>query len=143
LNNKEEVMNRFKIADTITVAVLLFVTFQLTQTVVTAEWQEAVTATVLQEFDPVALIKGREIKGDGKLSVNRGKFKYLFANEENKSSFERDPKRYEIQLGGECPVVAGAQGDPNLFLVYKEKIYIFATEECVAQFKADPKSYVN
>jgi YHS domain-containing protein len=136
-------MNRFKMSDVITIVVLLLATFQLTQAVVIAQQQESVIAAALQEYDPVALAKGKEIKGDAKLSVTRGKFRYLFVNEENKSSFEKDPKRYEIQLEGECPVVAGAQGNPNLFTVYKEKIYIFATEECVAQFKADPKSYVN
>jgi YHS domain-containing protein len=135
-------MNRFKISE-MTVAVLLFALFHLAQAVVIAQQQEAVTAAALQEYDPVALANGKQIKGDAKLSITRGKFRYLFVNEENKSSFEKDPKRYEIQLEGECPVVAGAQGDPNRFLVYKEKIYIFATEECAAQFKADPKSYVD
>jgi len=127
----------------ITITVLFFVSFQLTQTMVTAQLQEEARAVVLREFDPVALINGKEIKGDKKLLVTRGKFRYLFVNEENKSSFEKDPKRYEIQLAGECPVVAGAQGDPDLFIVYKERIYIFATEDCVAQFKADPKSFVH
>jgi YHS domain-containing protein len=136
-------MNRFKMSDVITITVLLFATFQLTQAVVIAQQQDSVVSAALQEYDPVALAKGKEIKGDAKLSVTLGKFKYLFVNEENKSSFEKDPKRYEIQLEGECPVVAGAQGNPNLFIVYKEKIYIFATEDCLAQFKADPKSYVN
>jgi YHS domain-containing protein len=135
-------MNRFKISE-MTVAVLLFALFHLAQAVVIAQQQEAVTAAALQEYDPVALANGKQIKGDAKLSITRGKFRYLFVNEENKSSFEKDPKRYEIQLEGECPVVAGAQGDPNRFLVYREKIYIFATEECAAQFKADPKSYVD
>jgi YHS domain-containing protein len=135
-------MNRFKISE-MTVAVLLFALFHLAQAVVIAQQQEAVIAAALQEYDPVALANGKQIKGDAKLSITRGKFRYLFVNEENKSSFDKDPKRYEIQLEGECPVVAGAQGDPNRFLVYKEKIYIFATEECAAQFKADPKSYVD
>lgn len=104
---------------------------------------QAEPAPALKGFDPVLLVQGKEVKGDQKHGLKRGEYHYLFASAENKAQFEKEPKRYEIQLGGSCPVVAGAEGDPSLFLVHKEKIYIFATEGCVAEFKANPKSFID
>jgi YHS domain-containing protein len=103
----------------------------------------AEAAPALKGFDPVLMVQGKEVKGDPKISLKRGEYRYLFATAENKAQFEKEPKRYEIQLGGSCPVVPGAEGNPDLFLVYKEKIYIFATEHCVNEFKANPKNYVD
>jgi YHS domain-containing protein len=97
----------------------------------------------LRGLDPVMLVKGKEVKGDAKLAVVKGGFRYLFASEENKSLFEKEPKKYEIQLAGTCPVVPGADGDPNLFLVHKGKIYIFASDHCVERFKENPDSFIN
>jgi YHS domain-containing protein len=96
----------------------------------------------LTGLDPVMLVKGKEVKGDQKLAVVRKGFKYLFSAAETKATFEKDPKLYEIQLDGECPVVPGAEGNPDLFVVHKQRIYIFATPSCVEQFKADPEKFV-
>jgi YHS domain-containing protein len=104
--------------------------------------QKAEDALALKGFDPVMLITGKEVKGDEKLSVSRGGFKYLFSSTESKATFEKEPKKYEIQLGGTCAVVPGADGDPELFVVYKERIYIFASPHCVEQFKAKPDDFV-
>ena len=104
--------------------------------------QKAEDALALKGFDPVMLIKGKEVKGDEKLTLNRGGFKYLFSSTENKALFEKEPKKYEIQLGGTCAVVPTVDGDPELFVVYKERIYIFASPHCVEQFKAKPDDFV-
>jgi len=97
----------------------------------------------IKGFDPVLLSQGKEQKGDEKILVDHKGFKYLFASAENKAKFEKEPKRYGIQMEGECPVVPGAEGNPEIFTVYNERIYIFATENCLTSFKADPKKYVN
>lgn len=96
----------------------------------------------LKGFDPVMLAKGKEIRGDEKLTITRGGFRYLFSSAENKALFEKEPKVYEIQMGGTCPVVPGAEGDPALFVVHKERIYIFATPGCVDSFKANPEEFL-
>ena len=96
----------------------------------------------LKGLDPVMLAKGKEVKGGEKLSVTRSGFRYLFSNAENKALFEKNPKLYEIQMGGSCPVVPGAEGDPDRFVVYKERIYIFASDMCVDSFKANPEQFV-
>jgi YHS domain-containing protein len=96
----------------------------------------------LKGLDPVMLVKGKEVKGDENLSISRGGFRYLFSSAENKALFEKEPKVYEIQMGGSCPVVPGAEGDPQLYVVHKERIYIFATTGCVDSFKANPDTFL-
>jgi len=99
-------------------------------------------SAALQGFDPVLLVQGKEVKGDEKLSISKSGFKYLFTNPENKAKFEKEPKMYEIQMAGECPVVPGADGNPDIFSVYKERIYIFASENCRTSFKGNPEQYL-
>ena len=104
--------------------------------------QKSEAVLSLKGLDPVMLAKGKEVKGDEKLSVSRGGFRYLFSSAANKATFEKEPKLYEIQMGGSCPVVPGAEGDPDRFAVYKERIYIFASDQCVESFKANPEEFV-
>ena len=104
--------------------------------------QKSEAVLSLKGLDPVMLAKGKEVKGDEKLSVTRSGFRYLFSSDANKALFEKEPKLYEIQMGGSCPVVPGAEGDPDRFVVYKERIYIFASDQCVESFKANPEEFV-
>lgn len=98
---------------------------------------------VLEGLDPVMLVKGKEVQGELNITVTRGQFQYLFASEESKAAFEKEPARYEIQLGGACarmgPPVAG---NPDLFAVHKERIYIFGSANCKTVFQAAPEKYL-
>jgi YHS domain-containing protein len=98
---------------------------------------------VLEGLDPVMLVQGKEVQGDLKVTVTRGKFQYLFASAENKATFEKDSARYEIQMDGACarmgsPVI----GNPDLYTVYKGRIYIFGTGECKKRFEEAPENYL-
>ena len=72
----------------------------------------------LDGIDPVLLIQGHEVAGKPELKVIRGRFEYLFATADTKAIFEREPEKYEIQLGGLCARMGGAAatsrngGDP-------------------------------
>jgi len=97
----------------------------------------------LEGLDPVALTQGKEVQGDMKYKVTRGRFEYIFANAENKATFEKDPARYEIQLDGACARMgAPTSGDPDLYAVYNGRIYIFGSAECQTLFKATPEKYL-
>jgi YHS domain-containing protein len=102
---------------------------------------EAVPA--LEGLDPIMLVQGKEVPGNLKFTVTRGKFQYLFANAENKATFEKDPARYEIQLDGSCarmgPTVSG---NPDLYTVYQGRIYIFGSGDCKTRFEAAPAKYL-
>ena len=89
------------------------------------------------------LSQGKEVQGDMKYKVTRGRFQYLFANAENMATFAKDPARYEIQLDGHCARMgAPTSGNPDLYLVHKERIYVFGSEECQTLFKAAPEKYL-
>ena len=68
------------------------------------------TVIPLEGLDPVMLSQGKEVQGDMKFKVTRGKFQYIFANAENKATFEKDPSRYEIQLDGHCARMGAPTG---------------------------------
>src|SRR5215813_12077765 len=108
-------------------------------------WANAQTETVipLEGLDPVMLVQGKEVQGDMKYKVTRGQFEYLFANAENKATFEKDPTRYEIQLDGACARMgAPTTGNADLYAVHNGRIYIFGSEECQTLFKATPEKYL-
>src|SRR5215216_4378906 len=109
----------------------------------TGSAQVSETVISLEGLDPVMLSQGKEVQGDMKYKVTRGRFQYLFASAENKATFEKDPSRYEIQLDGSCARMgAPTTGNPDLYAVHNGRIYIFGSEECQTLFKAAPEKYL-
>src|SRR5689334_12807888 len=110
---------------------------------VSSRAQSPTTEIPLEGLDPVMLVQGKEVQGDMKFNITRGRFEYLFANAENKATFEKDPARYEIQLDGACARMgAPTTGNPDLYTVHNGRIYIFGSEECQTLFKAAPEKYL-
>lgn len=108
-----------------------------------ANAQDTETLIPLEGLDPVMLSQGKEVQGDLKYKILRGRFEYLFANEANKATFEKDPSKYEIQLDGHCARMgAPTTGNPDLYAVHNGCIYIFGSEECQTLFKATPAKYL-
>lgn len=108
-----------------------------------ANAQDTETLIPLEGLDPVMLSQGKEVQGDLKYKILRGRFEYLFANEANKATFEKDPTKYEIQLDGHCARMgAPTTGNPDLYAVHNGRIYIFGSEECQTLFKATPAKYL-
>ena len=101
------------------------------------------TVIPLEGLDPVMLSRGKEVQGDMKYKVTRGRFQYLFASAENKATFEKDPSRYEIQLDGHCARMGAPTGaNPDLYFVHDGRIYVFGSEECQTLFKSAPEKYL-
>ena len=108
-----------------------------------AQSSSSETVIPLEGLDPVMLSQGKEVQGDMKFKVTRGKFQYIFANAENKATFEKDPSRYEIQLDGHCARMgAPTGGNADLYYVHNGRIYIFGSEECQTLFKGAPEKYL-
>jgi len=98
---------------------------------------------VLEGLDPVMLVQGKEVQGDARITSTRGQFQYMFANVENRSAFEKDPQRYEIQLDGACARMGpGVGGNPDLYTVFRGRIYIFGSAECLKMFSAAPEKFL-
>lgn len=105
--------------------------------------QGAAPVVPIEGLDPVLLIQGKEAQGDEAYSVTRGRFRYLFAGAETKAAFERDPARYEIQLGGTCARMGpSTQGNPDLYSVHDGRIYLFGSPACMKLFKEAPEKYL-
>lgn len=97
----------------------------------------------LEGLDPILLLQGKEVQGNFKITVTRGRFQYMFANEEDKAIFEKDPTHYEIQLNGACARMgAPVNGSPDLYSVHNGRIYIFGSAECKKLFDATPAKYL-
>ena len=92
---------------------------------------------------PSCSIAGKEVPGKSALSVTRGGFIYLFSTAETKATFEGDPGKYEIQLGGLCARMGKtAGGNPADFLVHDGKIYVFGSDACHKKFAAAPAKFL-
>jgi YHS domain-containing protein len=122
---------------------LVIVLLACCTTIASAQVSAPQTVIPLEGLDPVMLSQGKEVQGDMKFKVTRGPFQYIFASAESKATFEKDPSRYEIQLGGHCARMgAPTSGNPDLFVVHNGRIYIFGSEECQTVFKAAPEKYL-
>ena len=98
---------------------------------------------VLLGFDPILLIAGKEELGDERLAVERDGFKYLFVSEENRRTFERDPARYGVQLGGVCARMGDTvRGSADNYAVVNGRIYLFGSRDCREAFTANPGRYL-
>ena len=91
--------------------------------------------------DPVELVQGRKTPGDPAFFVDYQGFRYVFASASTRAEFEKDPARYEIQLGGACARMGPLSGSCriDLYAVHEGRIYIFASEGCRKGFLAAPE----
>jgi putative intracellular protease/amidase/YHS domain-containing protein len=117
---------------------LLFCCFSIN---VVAQGENAVVS--LEGLDPVSLVQGSEVKGNANINVVRGRLKYLFSSEKTKKEFEASPELYEVQNNGQCPLMPGVQGDPDLWQVYKGKIYLFGSPMCRNRFRSSPETILH
>ena len=104
--------------------------------------QEKPAKPALKGLDPVLLTEGKEEKGKAEISLTREGFRYEFVDAANKTKFEKDPQRFEIQLQGKCAMMTTTPADPDIFTVYKGKIYAFGSEGCRTSFRASPEEYL-
>ena len=102
----------------------------------------------LTGLDPVSLVETFTIEGrtpaEGRedLYLVHDGFRYLFADERNLERFLADRKRYSIRNDGNCLVLDGVQGDPDLFYVLDGGIYIFSTPSALRKFRNHPERFL-
>ena len=97
----------------------------------------------IEGLDPVLLVEGREVQGQNDVRTVHAGFEYLFASVESKARFEKDPKRYAVQLEGACARMgAPTSGNPDLYSVHDGRIYLFGSAECMRAFQATPQKYL-
>ncbi|MGH7133232.1 MAG: hypothetical protein ACREJO_14970, partial [Phycisphaerales bacterium] len=95
-------------------------------------------------MDPVLLVAGTEKEGDPKWFVDRGGFRYTFADEASRVKFEASPRQYEIADGGACARMGPLSGACSVqnWAVHGGTIYVFASPQCRAAFIKSPEKYL-
>lgn len=98
----------------------------------------------LAGLDPVELCQGREVEGAAELGFTHFLYKYRFASEASLRTFQGDPERYAIQMGGGCGRMGplSGRGDPARYAVHDGRVYIFASDGCRTGFLKDPARFV-
>ncbi len=112
-----------------------------------AQWAEKGTTIGMSLFDPIS---GTRVEPkDAKAFADYKGIRYPFAKEDEKATFDADPKKYGAVPKKEalfCPVLKtdlktydGAHG----FVDYKGVRYYTCCEDCLAKLKANPETYVS
>ena len=72
--------------------------------------------------------EGKPVRGDGNNLVVYEGVTYLFANEENKKAFEKNPEKYLPAYGGWCAYGVSVNkkfvGDPEVWEIVDGKLYL-------------------
>lgn len=91
--------------------------------------QAQVSTTGVLGYDLVSYHTGEKpVRGDGKNVAVLDGTAYLFASEENKKAFEKDPERYLPAYGGYCAFGVAINkkfiGDPEVWKVVDGTLYL-------------------
>ena len=91
--------------------------------------QAQVSTTGVLGYDLVSYHTGEKpVRGDGKNVAVLDGTTYLFASEENKKAFEKDPERYLPAYGGYCAFGVAINkkfiGDPEVWKVVDGTLYL-------------------
>ncbi|WP_372370202.1 YHS domain-containing (seleno)protein [Candidatus Uabimicrobium sp. HlEnr_7] len=80
-------------------------------------------------YDVVSYHQGEKPqRGNGNHITDHAGATYLFANDENKEEFEKDPQKYIPAFGGYCAYGVSVNkkfvGDPDVWKIVDEKLYL-------------------
>jgi YHS domain-containing protein len=106
--------------------------------------QPPAISDALDGVDPVVLLQqNKEVMGKSEYTVVRGRFKYFFSSPETRTTFEKEPAKYEIALSGQCARMGKAvYGNAADYVVHDGKIYIFGSDGCHKAFAEAPEKYI-
>jgi len=96
-------------------------------------------------LDPVALCKGEDVVGKVEFETKSLGYTYRFASKESLNTFNSDPERWGIQLGGACGNMGplSGRGSMSNYLVHEGRIWIFASGSCREAFKKNPAAFLD
>lgn len=101
----------------------------------------------LHGYDPVAYFTDDEaVKGSKRIIERLGGAEYHFASSGNRYEFLGNAPRYQPQFGGYC-ATSMAMGrlediNPNLFIIYDNKLYLFNNTDARNMFQRDPRRII-
>lgn len=98
-------------------------------------------------YDPVSYFAGsRPVRGNGKYTVEYQGVTYLFANEADKTAFEKEPAKYLPAFGGYCAygVAIGKKfwGDPEVWEIVDGTLYLNLDKSIQQEWDKDKPGYI-
>ena len=135
-------MNRFKY---ITLAVLVVALGFLAEDSLAGDVK--ISTTGVQGYDLVSYhTEGKAVKGQGTNVVVVDGVTYLFASEENKDAFEKEPEKYLPAYGGYCAygVAVGKKfvGDPEVWEIVDDRLYLNLNPDIQNKWKEDTPGHI-
>lgn len=93
-------------------------------------------------YDAVAYDSGNAVPGRREImTMWRGKL-WHFASEENRNSFEANPREFTPEFGGLCPVSLAngreTTGNPRLFAVIDGRLYLLRSRSDLRELREAP-----
>jgi YHS domain-containing protein len=106
------------------------------------------TKVALNGYDPVSFFaSGKDgpsegaINGSHEITAEHNGITYYFSSNENRSTFEKNPKAYEPQMGGFCAFGVAKGGlfpaDLKTAQIYKGKLYVNLNPAMLEMFNKD------
>lgn len=107
---------------------------------------DAVTGFAILGYDPVAYFADGQPREGDDYEAEWGKVTWRFANEGNRQAFVEAPEVYAPLFGGHCAVALSrgyaAEGDPNFWLIYRNRLVLFHTDANRRLFVTDPETFL-
>lgn len=97
----------------------------------------------LNGFDPVKLIKGEAVKGNGLWVSAYGLYSYQFVSKEDRDVFDQDPGAYAVRSGGAALDQPWLAGDPACYLAYKGRLYLASDNAALRKIGPSLGKFVN
>jgi hypothetical protein len=105
------------------------------------------TGLAIDGFDPVAyFVDAAPRQGRAGVEFRSGGVTWQFANEGNRAAFAATPAVYAPRFGGYDPVAVGrgaaTPGNPELWLIVRQRLYLFYNNQARTAFANDPDSAI-
>ncbi|HSV23382.1 MAG TPA: YHS domain-containing (seleno)protein [Xanthobacteraceae bacterium] len=105
------------------------------------------TGLAIDGFDPVAyFIDGAATPGRLDFEFRYHDVIWRFCNPGNRAAFAGNPGDYEPRFGGYDPIAVGrgapTPGNPEIWLIWEQKLYLFFDTRTRDEFAADPRRMV-
>ncbi|MGH7850866.1 MAG: YHS domain-containing (seleno)protein, partial [Thermodesulfobacteriota bacterium] len=98
-------------------------------------------------YDPVSYFTGpKPVRGNGRYTAEYQGVTYLFANETDKTAFEKEPAKYLPAFGGYCAygVAKGKKfwGDPEVWEIVDGTLYLNLDKSIQQEWDKDKPGYI-
>ncbi|TCT13391.1 hypothetical protein EDC22_101256 [Tepidamorphus gemmatus] len=107
---------------------------------------DAVTGFAIFGYDPVAYFADGQPREGRDYEADWAGVTWRFANDGNRQAFLEAPTVYAPLFGGYCAVALArgyaAEGDPNFWIIYRNRLVLFHTEANRQLFTTDPDTFL-